>query len=116
MSSCNSLEKLVARHPLSGAKAILGKFMPISIDCAFSISQVLKCDTEEFFWQGQLITMQHLAGHYSPSADTCKIALRFYGGPHGRGAWHTGSVWAFLMDHVANMILTDGYLNTKAKF
>jgi hypothetical protein len=116
MSNCNSLEKLVAKRPLSGAKAILTKYMPMSIDCAFSICQILNCDNEEFLWNNKRLTMQHLAGHYSPSADICKIAVRFYGGPHGRGAWYNGSVWTFLLDHAANMILTDGYLATKAKF
>jgi DNA-binding XRE family transcriptional regulator len=116
MSSYNSLEKLVAKRPLNGAKAILAKYMPMSIDCAFSICELLHCDNEEFFWKEQLITMQHLAGHYSPSADICKIEIRFYGGPLGRGAWHIGSVQTFLMDHVANMILIDGYIKTKTRF
>lgn len=113
--SC-SLEKIASHRPLSGAKAILSHFMPVDIECVYSFCCLLQCEDEVFLWQNQRTTMQHLVGHYSPSADVCKIAIKFYGGPLGRGAWHTGSVLAFLLDHIANTIIMDGYLKTKAKF
>lgn len=115
MSNFNSLDRLAIKHPINAAKAILTPFLPMGIDCAYSLCQLLNCETEVFLWQNKRTTMEQLVVHYSPSADLTKIHIKFYGGPIGRGSWHTGNILTFLLDHIANNVIMEGYLKTKAR-
>lgn len=108
-----NLEKIAYRRPIRGAELILSSYRPLNIDTVYCLCMVLKCENEIFLWQGERKTIRQLTGHYTPQKDIREIRIRFYGGPLKRGAWHEGSIFSFLLDHIANRILTDGYQATK---
>jgi hypothetical protein len=110
-----SLQTIACRHPLRAASFILSRYKPIDIDEAYALCKVLECEDEDFVWQGKRATLKTLVSHYSSLVHTHTVQIRFVGGPLGRGAWYNGTVWTFILDHIANYILTDGYSVIQSK-
>lgn len=103
------LKIISCKSPLRGAELILLRYQPIDVVIAQYICKKLKCDEELVLWTKQRKTISDVLSYYSVLDDIKDIHIRFYGGPTGYGSWHTGSIWAFILDHVANLILVQGY-------
>jgi hypothetical protein len=107
--------QIMACNPLEAACRLLSQYEPIGIDEAYVLCKILECEDEDFIWQGKRATLKTLVAHYSSLVHTHAIKIRFVGGPLGWGAWYNGTIWTFLLDHIANSILTDGYLMVQTK-
>jgi len=109
-----SLKVIACRYPLRAADLLLSQFKPINVEVVYKICQILCCEDDEFIWHGARKTVKYFLNQYSLFIDIKEIRIRFYGGPIGRGCWHNGSLWSFILDHVANHILTEGFVTTQA--
>ena len=109
------MQELAQRHILAVTGLILSKYKPLNIDCACILTTVLQCQTDPVFWNARWIPLDMINLDISPDADIRKIQIKFWGGPPGKEAYFTGSVWSFIADRVARHIITHGYEATRDK-
>jgi hypothetical protein len=111
-----TLQTIATRRPIKAAEILLSRYKKLALIDASWICQLLDCNTEEFLWQNKPVTIDSLSRHLSLlDTNVMDIKIKFYGGPLGYGTWHHGSVYTFILDHIANQILTVGYKAIQTK-
>jgi len=111
-----TLQTIATRRPIKAAEILLSKYKNLTIYHAVWICQRLDCNMEEFLWQNKPTTIDSLNQSLLPPCSKIQeIKIKFYGGPIGFGTWHHGSIYTFILDHIANQILTIGYKAVKDK-
>ncbi len=99
------------KNHLSQAEALLGHFKPVDLDCAYTIAYALgHQDTDILLMTPNVrTTVRQVYAGTAPGTPADRISIQFYGGPIGRGAWYTGTVYSFIVDIIAAKIQMEGF-------
>lgn len=99
------------KNHLKQAEALLGHFKPVDLECACTLAYALgHQDTDVILMTPNVrTTIRQLYAGMATGTPADRISIQFYGGPVGRGAWYTGTVYSFIVDIIAAKIQMEGF-------
>jgi hypothetical protein len=99
------------KNPLHQAEAILGHLTPIDIDAAYMIAHALgHHETDILLLDRNSITnVKQIYSDTAPGIPASRFRIRFHGGPIGKGTWHSGTLYSFILDCIAVKIQMEGF-------
>jgi len=93
--------------PIDQAEKILKRFEPLDLQSSLDILYFLNEQNDDIIFKNKATTPDKLFNRLYSGYHPKSIQIKFFGGP--KGAWHNASIYAYILDRIARIIVIQGY-------